>query len=125
MTTYILSDILPVMSGGGALDFFLGLMVVLIVLDRIVNIVSNLRSGKQDIMTRSEIRVEMARMQTRIEQVHSERRETTDQMFEEIKKVSQATSNSMNDVSRTLGRLEGSIDIAEAIRDGLRQLRQG
>lgn len=115
----ILADAIPAASPSTLSSLVIGGAVIVYFLDRIISIITNLKRSKEDVMPKSQLISELQRIEKKVDEVHSERREVSKELFDKVEGLSHSIATSLSDFSRALGRLEGGQEIATAIRETL------
>jgi predicted RNA-binding protein YlqC (UPF0109 family) len=115
----LLADILPQMSPGGSLDFFLGLVALVVLADRVVSIWSNLHSARTDTMPRTAIREELLRLERKIDEVNADRKESSHDLHNKIEGLGKSIQIALSDLGRVIGKLEGSNQMADTIKQAI------
>ena len=111
------------LSSTGAVTVYA--FVALCIVDRVVSIVTNLRHGKDDVMPRAQVEGELCRLDSALTKLHDERRGVDREIFDHLRKLESSLSNSFNDLSRTIGQLEGRMETTQkALTDVLVRLNR-
>ena len=95
--------------------------VVLYFADRIISILVSLRSTSKDTMSRAETERELARLeaqQAKIADIHQ-------RLFDKIDELGNSVNIALADVSRSIGKLEGSTEVAKSIQDVIKNCAAG
>jgi len=115
----LIADVIPAASSSVITSTVMGVAVALYFLDRIISIFTNLARTKIDTMPKSQLIGELQRIEKKVDEVRNERREVSKELFDKVEQLSHSISNSMSDLSRAIGRLEGGQDVASAICDAI------
>ena len=115
----LIADVIPAASSTVITSTVMGVAVALYFLDRIISIFTNLARTKIDTMPKSQLIGELQRIEKKVDEVRNERREVSKELFDKVEQLSHSISNSMSDLSRAIGRLEGGQEVASSIRDAI------
>lgn len=120
----LLADIFPTAGPGLIASIVIGLWAVINFVNTTMDIVMKFRAGSADTMPTVQLNEkfsQIAKMVTDLEKdlnaVRQERREVSDKLFGEIRSLTSSVNSSMNDVARAIGRLEGSHELAQSIKE--------